>query len=126
MERPNELPIALGEVVLGPEGIRFDFKRPLQRTKEALSIRLNIDSGWEPEPPWDSIRMQDGRRIKITASLVSTGGKVFDSNLVGRADGVDLRFIPPPPRDVQIIALILKSDLPLRCHSARWYEYNPL
>ena len=122
----NDMTIFSGEFLTGPEGVRFDFEQPLQRTREALSIRVDIDGEWEPEPPWDTILMQDGRRIRISASLVATDGRVFDSALIGSAGGLDLRFLPPPPRDVSIIAFILKTDLPIRCRDVKWHEYNPI
>lgn len=124
--RVSDVTIYSGEFLTGPEGVRFDFEQPLQRTRKALSIRVVIEGEWEPEPPWKTILMKDGRRIRITASLVASDGRIFDSALVGRAGGLDLRFSPPPPRDVSIIAVILKTDLPILCHEVIWHEFNPI
>ena len=126
MGRVNDVIIFSGEFLSVPEGARFDFEQSLQRTKEALSIRVGIEGEWEPEPPWDTILMQDGRRIRISASLVATDGRIFESAVAGRADGLDLRFLPPPPRDVSIIAFVLKTDLPIRCRDVKWHEFNPI
>ena len=124
--RVIEVTIHSGEFLTGPEGIRFDFEQSLQRSRKALSILVVVDGEWEPEPPWKTILMKDGRRITITASLVASDGRVFHSALVGRAGGLDLRFQPPPPRDVSIIAVILKTDVPMLCHEVKWCEFNPI
>ncbi len=124
--RVIDVTIHSGEFLIGPEGIRFDFEQPLQRSRKALSILVVVDGEWEPEPPWKTILMKDGRRITISASLVASDGRVFHSALVGRAGGLDLRFQPPPARDVSIIAVILKTDAPLLCHEVKWCEFNPI
>jgi hypothetical protein len=122
----NDVTIATGDFLIGPEGVKFDIEPPLLRTKNALSIRLRIDEEWEPEPPWEKLLMKDGRRVTVTARLIAVDGSQYDSSQVGRADGVNLRFLVPPPIGKPIVAVIVTADSPIRCRAVNWHDYNSL
>lgn len=122
----NETTIATGNFLIGPQGVEFRPEQPLLRSRNALSIRLKIEEDWKPEPPWEAIILEDGRRVKIIAQLVAADGSRFESGQIGRSNGVDLRFLSLPPKKLPIVAIILTADSNIHCRAVVWHEYNPI
>ncbi len=78
--------------VVSAEPTVIQLDRPLVRMNASLSIRLTLKESWSPEPPWTSIRLHDGTSVTINASLISSKGAKYYPGIIGRGDGLDLRF----------------------------------
>lgn len=116
-----------GPCTAAPEGIRFEFEQPLYRKRRTLSIRTTLEIvNWKPEPPWNTIRLPDGRRVAVAAELEAENGTIFRSTSIAYAGDLVLRFTPPPPRNLAIKAVTLRADITLRCRDVRWFEFNAL
>ncbi len=115
-----------GPCTIVPEGVRFQFERPIYRKRSTLSIRTTLEIDWKPEPPWKTIRLPDGRHVAVDAKLEAEDGTIFKSTSIASAGDLVLRFASPPPRDLAIKAVTLRADVPLRGRNVRWYEFNAL
>lgn len=115
-----------GPYTIVPEGVRFELEQSLHRKRRTLSIITTLEVDWRPEPPWKTIKLSDGSHVEVVAELEAEDGTIFRSTVVGLADGLDLRFVPPPPKDVAIKYVTLRADVPLRGRDLRWYEFNAL
>ncbi|MCP4549436.1 MAG: hypothetical protein GY835_23520 [bacterium] len=125
--RVIDIVVHSGSYTIVPEGIRFELEQPLYRKRRALSIMTAVDVEWRPESPWKTIKLSDGRNVAVVAELEASDGTIFRSTVVGCANNLlDLRFKPPPPKEVPIKYITLRADVPLRGRNVRWYEFNAL
>ncbi len=100
-------------------------EQPLQRTKRSLSIRMQLNEAWIPEPPWKDIKLQDGKLVRITATLISDKGTHYYPMIIGAGGELDIRFYDSVPKDTRIVKIILSSTHPLTAQNVMWVDWNP-
>jgi hypothetical protein len=85
---------------------------------------MDLVEEWTPLPPYRSIELADGRVATLSLVLLSDDGRTFSAASFGAAGGLNARFIPEIPKDVQIRAVRASSDVPVHCTRAVWYDFN--
>jgi hypothetical protein len=103
----------------------IDLVRPLARVNRSLSLRLQLSVPWTAEPPWESIRLDDGTTAKINVILVSEKGVEYTPKEIGSGGGVDIRFYDAIPKSERIVRISIASSRPITPHEIAWVDWNP-
>ncbi len=111
---------------LNPVPTEFECYPPLVRTHRLASLRVELLCTWQPEPPWDHIVVENLGKVTIEATLVSSSGAEFNHEILGMADGLDIRFDPQIPKDESIVLVRLQSSHELDVGQVKWCNYDPL
>lgn len=123
--KPSETLISSISCLIDSKGVEYNLEQPLKRKFNSGSIRIELMQSWEPLPPWNSIKLNDGRLAKVTVALLSEDGRTFISAILGSADGMlNARFDPEIPKEASIKKIKITSDVPLICKRIVWYDFN--
>ena len=79
-------------------------------------LLLGIEGSWQVESPWQEVIIND-RKIKIWAQLEDKNGKIYFSEIIGRAnDKINLRFSNQLPRNTAFTKLRIfpSEDFPVK------------
>ncbi len=112
-------------LMLCDKPIVLELEQPLHRTNKSLSIRMQLNEAWTPEPPWKDIKLQDGKLVRITVAMISDKGAHYYPIIIGAGGGLDIRFYDSVPNDARIVKILLSSTHPLTAQNMMWVDWNP-
>lgn len=122
---PQEFVISSQRFILGEKGKEFKCNPALTRTRNSASIRFWIKEDWTPEPPWEKIKLNDGRMVSIIVKVNCKSGKVYKANIIGSAGGsVNARFEPEIPKEEEIVNIMLESSSEITVEKVTWCDYD--
>ncbi len=100
-------------------------EQPLCRKNKSLSIRMQLNETWTPEPPWQAIKLQDGQSVRLTAALISDKGDHYYPKAIGAGGGLEICFRDSVPKDAGIVKITLGCTYPLTAQNIVWVDWKP-